>query len=170
MELWDLRTPSGRILPQTRPRGQSLPPGTTHAILGVWTLHRATGRILTTRRAPHKHPYPNTWENTGGAVRAGESPITAAAREVREETGLPCQPQDLLCLGRLATPLALAYVFVYLYDGDPQAVRIQAEEISDYAWTTPQDLRALMKSGIFMPPEVYQYRAFQEDILAYFSL
>lgn len=167
MEVWDLCDPQGRRLGQTHPRGQALPPGTRHAIIVVWTLNASRTKLLTTLRAPDKHPYPNTWESTGGAVQARESPVQGAAREVREETSLPCQAADLIPLGRLATPTAWTYVFVYPYQGPEDAVRPQAGETADYAWHTPVDLEALMAADRFMPPEVGQYQAFREAILSF---
>lgn len=136
MEVWDLRNKKGHLLGRTHPRGQALPPGTTHAIIGVWTIDASRTHLLSTKRAPDKHPFPNTWENTGGAVHAGESPVQGAAREVREETGLPCQARDLLPLGRIPTSSAFAYVFLYLYDGPRDLVQTLPGETVAYMWWT----------------------------------
>jgi putative (di)nucleoside polyphosphate hydrolase len=42
------------------------------------------------------------WDLPKGGANAGESPLQAALRETREETGLQLRPQALLDLGRFA--------------------------------------------------------------------
>jgi ADP-ribose pyrophosphatase YjhB (NUDIX family) len=55
-------------------------------ILGVSTLVRHRGRILLVKRS--RPPLAGYWALPGGRVEAGEALAAAAAREVREETGL----------------------------------------------------------------------------------
>lgn len=169
MELWDLRDARGRLLGRTHPRGTKLPPGSYHAVVGVWTLHRPSASILTTRRSENKDLYPATWETTSGAVIAGESPIQGAAREVREEVGLPCQASDLLPLGRLQVYESLVYVFVFLYDGPQEVARILPSEISAYAWLTLEELEEKIANAELMPPLLLQIRAFRSSLLSYLS-
>jgi ADP-ribose pyrophosphatase len=54
--------------------------------LGVSTVVRRDGAVLLVQRA--KAPYRGIWAFPGGAVEYGESLKAAAAREVREETGI----------------------------------------------------------------------------------
>jgi translation initiation factor 2B subunit (eIF-2B alpha/beta/delta family) len=49
---------------------------------------RHEGRVLLTRRSPDAPTYPGRWAAVSGYVGDGESPETAARREVREETGV----------------------------------------------------------------------------------
>jgi 8-oxo-dGTP diphosphatase len=51
------------------------------------------GRILLV-----KPTYKQPWEIPGGGVEAGESPLAACRREVREELGLDRAPGRLLCV------------------------------------------------------------------------
>lgn len=85
-ELWDIydenRNPTGRI----HRRGDDLAPGDYHLVVHIW-LRDPQGRFLMTRRSPNKG-YPLLWEATGGSALAGDDSLTAALREVKEETGL----------------------------------------------------------------------------------
>lgn len=55
-------------------------------VVCVW-VYDGNGRILLTRRAPEKS-FAGTWENSGGAAKAGESSLVAIVRELEEETGI----------------------------------------------------------------------------------
>lgn len=59
------------------------------AFVDVYVLRRAAGGLetLVLRRARGGR-YPGAWEVVHGSIEAGESPLDAALRELREETGL----------------------------------------------------------------------------------
>lgn len=92
-ELWDVydvnRTPIGR----THVRGEPLAPGDYHLVGDVWTVN-FENKVLLTQRHPSK-PKGLMWECTGGAIQAGESSLCGAVRELREETGLRADPENL---------------------------------------------------------------------------
>lgn len=48
----------------------------------------ADGRVLLIRGAATKKIWANLWNGPGGHVEAGETPLEAARRELKEETGL----------------------------------------------------------------------------------
>jgi 8-oxo-dGTP diphosphatase len=52
------------------------------------------GKVLLTRRA--RAPYEGYWDLPGGFVGEAEHPYEAVKRELREETGLEVEPQELL--------------------------------------------------------------------------
>jgi len=56
--------------------------------------------VLVLRRAPGLRS-PGTWESVHGHIVAGEAPVAAAVRELREETGL--EPSRLYNLSRVET-------------------------------------------------------------------
>ncbi|MBQ7328739.1 MAG: NUDIX domain-containing protein [Oscillospiraceae bacterium] len=62
----------------------------------VW-VYDGEGRVLLTRRAPQKS-FPGTWENSGGAVKAGETSRQAIARELLEETGIEAAEEEFQLL------------------------------------------------------------------------
>ena len=67
-------------------RGTPWGPGEYGLVVCVW-VYDGKGKLLLTRRAREKS-FAGTWENSGGAARAGEDSRTAIARELREETGI----------------------------------------------------------------------------------
>ena len=66
-------------------------------VVCVW-VYDGYGNILLTRRAPGKS-FAGTWENSGGAVKAGENSREAIVRELFEETGIRARPEEFELLG-----------------------------------------------------------------------
>lgn len=63
----------------------------------VW-VYDGRGHILLTRRAKGKS-FSGTWENSGGAAKAGETSRQAIARELFEETGIRASEDEFEYLG-----------------------------------------------------------------------
>ena len=82
------RRPTGRI----HVRGTRWNPGEFGLVVCVW-VYDGKGNLLLTRRAKEKS-YPGTWENSGGAVQAGETSRHAIARELFEETGIRASEEE----------------------------------------------------------------------------
>ena len=76
------RVKTGRV----HRRGTPWQPGDYGLVVCVW-VYDGRGKLLLTRRAPEKS-FAGTWENSGGAAKAGEDSLTAIQRELREETGI----------------------------------------------------------------------------------
>lgn len=73
-------------------RGTRWHPGEYGLVVCVW-VYDGQGRLLLTRRAPGK-TVAGTWENSGGAVQAGEDSRQAIARELFEETGIRAEESE----------------------------------------------------------------------------
>lgn len=67
-------------------RGTPWQPGDYGLVVCVW-VYDGAGHLLLTRRAKGKS-FHGTWENSGGAAKAGETSRQAIARELYEETGI----------------------------------------------------------------------------------
>ena len=73
-------------------RGTPWAPGDFGLVVCVW-VYDGTGHILLTRRAKGKS-FHGTWENSGGAAKAGETSRQAIARELFEETGIRAEESE----------------------------------------------------------------------------
>lgn len=60
----------------------------------VYIVHK--DHVLMHKRAETKEKFPGFWLGPGGHVDAGEDALTAAIREVKEETGVTLEPKDIL--------------------------------------------------------------------------
>ena len=61
-------------------------------------VHADDGAVLLLQRADD----PAFWQSVTGSLEPGESPLEAARRELREETGLALEPRDLRLRTRFA--------------------------------------------------------------------
>jgi 8-oxo-dGTP diphosphatase len=108
--------------------------------LVVAGLVASEGRVLISQRRADQ-AWPLQWEFPGGKVEAGEAPVAALVRELREELAIEVE------VGRVWDVLFHAYdgfdlvMLVYrcriVGDAAPRAV-----EVAAFAWVTPADLPA----------------------------
>ena len=147
-EMWDVldenRQPTGRL----HRRGDFLKKGDYHLVVLV-LLENSEGEFLITKRAPNKG-YGNMWETTGGSAIAGDSSLTAALREVKEETGFDVRAED----GKLVHSWQGSEVFVdvwhFVCDLDPAMAVLQAGETCDIKYATEDEIEALYQEGKFV--------------------
>ena len=160
MELWDLLDKDRNPLGITHPRGRQypMPPHTYHTVVSVFTVD-AKNRLLLTLRAPTKGMYPNYWEFTGGSGVTGEDSLTSAHRELLEETGINCPPEELIFLGTLREPSAFmdCYLCRLTETGEDTPVTLQEWETVDSKWVTFCELETMIHKGLIPPPCAMRY-------------
>lgn len=148
-ELWDVydehRNSAGRL----HRRGDPLPKGEYHLVVYVWMLN-SRGEFLLTKRSPNKG-FPNLWESTGGSALAGDDSLTAAMREVREETGLTLDPGKGRILFTLQGDNYFGDVWLFRQDFDLADVVLQKGETVDKMYADKEAILAMARSGEFVP-------------------
>ena len=82
----DIYDKDRRLTGRVHQRGTPWNPGEYGLVVCVW-VYDGRGHLLLTRRAKGKS-FAGTWENSGGAAKAGETSRQAIARELFEETGI----------------------------------------------------------------------------------
>lgn len=93
MEEWnDIYDENRNLTGQVHRRGTPWKPGEYGLVVCVW-VYDGRGHLLLTRRAKEKS-FAGTWENSGGAAKAGETSRQAIARELFEETGIRSREEE----------------------------------------------------------------------------
>ena len=115
-------------------RGTPWNKGEYGLVVCVW-VYDGRGKVLLTRRAPQKSA-PGTWENSGGAVKAGEDSLSAIVRELREETGIVALPEEFELLDA-CTERGTHYDHYCLHrDSSKVKVTLQPGETDGVQWAT----------------------------------
>ena len=97
LELNDIYDKNRNLTGRVHRRGTRWRPGEYGLVVCVW-VYDGKGNLLLTRRAKGKS-FAGTWENSGGAAKAGETSRAAIARELFEETGIRAGEEEFEFLG-----------------------------------------------------------------------
>ena len=92
MEFNDVYDKDRNLTGRVHQRGTPWKKGEYGLVACVW-VYDGNGNILLTRRAPGKSGA-GTWENSGGAVQAGETSLQGIIRELYEETGIRANAEE----------------------------------------------------------------------------
>lgn len=98
-ELIDILDRHGKQTGESALKSVAHKEGWYHPTVHVW-CYSASGRILMQRRGKHKETFPLKWDvSVAGHVGAGESMVSGALREVKEEIGVSVGPEHLEKIG-----------------------------------------------------------------------
>jgi len=148
-ELWDVydgdRNPTGRI----HRRGDPMAEGDFHIVVHVWMKNSRVEYLLT--RRDFSKGFPGMWESTGGSALAGDSSLSAAVREVKEETGLDLDPTLGKCVLSYRLEDCFVDVWLFLQDFDLSNVVLLPGETIDKMYATAEEIRRMRDEGTFVP-------------------
>ena len=145
MEWNDIYDAQRRLTGRLHQRGTAWGPGEYGLVVCVWVLD-GKGRILLTQRAQEKS-FPGTWENSGGAAKAGEDSLTAIQRELLEETGIRAEKEEFHLL-RSVMEHDTFFDHYWIWKDIPlrQIVLLPGETV-EAQWATFDKVHALIRKG-----------------------
>ena len=148
METWDAYDCNlNKIADVSLIRGEPIPDGHYHLVCEIIVKHN-DGSYLLMQRDKRKH-LGGMWEATaGGSALQGEAPLTCAARELREETGIVSG--EFTEVGRVLHHGHKSIYVEYLCktDADKNRIILQDGETADYKWVTKEELLEMKKSEL----------------------
>lgn len=143
MEFNDIYDKDRNLTGRIHRRGTPWRKGEYGLVVCVW-VYDGHGNLLLTRRAPQKS-FAGTWENSGGAAKAGETSLQAITRELYEETGIYAAQEDfeLLCSGQDRN----AHYDFYCLKNDTalEQIKLQPGETDDVRWATFAEVHQLIE-------------------------
>jgi len=128
---------------------------------------RPDGRIFSQRRSLTRATFPGCWDLVGGHVEAGESPLDALRRELREETGWTLESVlGLLKVVDWETSqggprvLKREFVFVVTIQGDWESPLLEPQNVIEGRWFSEAEKATLHENRI--GTDRYVYDTFEE--------
>ena len=146
-EIWDVLDENRRPTGRTHRRGDPMTPGDYHLCVHI-CVRRPSGEYLITKRAPNKG-FPLMWEITGGSAAAGEDSMTAALREVQEETGLIGAPENAQLVYQMTGDTYHLDVYLLTVDFELSDVVLQPGETVDKRLVTKDEMFDMWENGLF---------------------
>ena len=132
-------------------------------VVCVW-VYDGKGNLLLTRRAQEK-TFAGTWENSGGAVKAGENSRSAIARELFEETGIRANPSEFELLGS-GRDRHTQYDFYCLKRTTPvEEIVLLPGETDAAQWVSMEKVRQMIKDGEICRIIGHQFRRHEKLLL-----
>jgi len=101
-----------------------------------------------------KPTYRPEWLLPGGAIEANESPRQACEREVQEEIGISLAIGNLLCVDYVPQEHVKTESLQFIFDGgilnqeQIQAIRLPAEELSEYRFSPLEEATSLLAPSV----------------------
>ena len=155
MEIWDGYKSDGSLAGVDLVRGEPIPDDLYFMTVEILVRH-TDGDYLLMHRDPRKSAFAGYFEATaGGAAQKGEDPLTAALRELREETGIRAselEPIDHMLYRRM-----LNYQYLCVTDCDKDSVTLQEGETVGYKWVSEAEFIAFIHSGEMIPTQRERY-------------
>lgn len=148
-EMWDVYDENRSLTGRLHRRGDLLKDGEYHLVVHAWLMN-SRGEFLLTKRTSNKG-FPNMWEMTGGSALAGDDSITAAVREVKEETGLTADPSRAERIFTFKRKDSFVDVWLFRQDFDLDDVILQEGETCDKMYAGKAKLKELHDSGDLVP-------------------
>ena len=144
-------------------RGRRWKRGEYGLVSCVW-VHDGRGNILLTRRAPEKSAA-GTWENSGGAVKAGETSLQGVVRELFEETGIRAKPEDFELLGSQMDGNAHFDHYCLKADVPLEEIVLLPGETDGVQWVDFETVHSMVKSKAIHPVIGKQFLKYEQQLL-----
>lgn len=126
-------------------RGTPWKSGEYGLVVCVW-VYDGQGRLLLTRRAKGKS-FAGTWENSGGAAKAGEDSLAAIQRELREETGISAPAEGFEFLDSNRDRNCFYDHYCLKWQGSAEDVVLQPGETDGVKWVTFPQVHGMIRRG-----------------------
>lgn len=143
-------------------RGTPWFPGEYGLVVCVW-VYDGRGHLLLTRRAPGKS-FAGTWENSGGAVKAGETSRQAIARELFEETGIRAEEEEFELLLSDRERNIFYDHYCLKRQISPKDIKLQPGETDAVMWASYGKIHWMIHSGRICKIIASQFRRQEKQL------
>ncbi|MDD6189556.1 MAG: NUDIX domain-containing protein [Clostridiales bacterium] len=168
MELLDIYDENRNFTGKRIVRGERRGKDEYGLAVAVWIVN-SRGELLITLRSPEKESWPDYWENTSGAVQAGESSLEGCIRELREETGISAEPSEPVLMDIQRSKNTFFDSYVIKKDIAIDELRLQPGETVDAMWVTVERFEEMCADGSVAAPIAAGYRRVKPLLMKYIN-
>jgi isopentenyldiphosphate isomerase len=161
-EIFDLVDEEGRIIGQAPRRLCHGNPDLLHAVVHVMVIND-NGEIFLQKRHRSKDIQPGKWDTAvGGHMQPGESPLTAAYREMEEEIGTTNIPLLFAYryIWRTSIESELVHTFIACHNGP---FVLQDSEIEDGRFWKRDEIEQQDNHSLFTPNFIHEYKKYFKE-------
>ncbi len=152
--------PTGDIKEKTKAHEE----GNFHRTAHIWIMDDKR-ELLLQKRSATKKSHPNCWDISGaGHIRAGETVIEGAIRELKEELGVEAKENDfkfIAIVKSIKNPQNQEFAYVYLLESS-NAIKdyiFEDNEVSEVKYVYFEDLEKMVANrveGLLIHKEEYK--------------
>ena len=144
-------------------RGTAWESGEFGLVVCVW-VYDGEGNLLLTKRAKEKS-FPGTWENSGGAVKAGETSLQAIVRELEEETGIRAEAGEFELLTTTRDKNTFYDHYCVKRDVPLERIVLLPGETDDAQWATFEQVHELIRQKKICDIIAQQFLQLEPELL-----
>ena len=141
--------PTGKV----KEKQQAHEDGNFHRTAHVWIINDKN-ELLLQKRSASKKTHPNCWDISGaGHIKAGESVVDGAIRELKEELGVEVEEKDLQYIATIKStknPKNMEFQYVYLLNCNKEIEEyiFEDNEVSEVKYIFYKDLEKMVEEKI----------------------
>ena len=164
MEYIDIFDENNNPIGEIKEKQEAHEDGNFHRTAHVWIINDKN-ELLLQKRSASKKSHPNCWDISGaGHIRAGESVIDGAIRELKEELGVKVKDKDLQYIATIKStknPKNMEFQYVYILNCNKEIEEyiFEDDEVSEVKYVFYKDLEKMVKEraeGLLLHDEEYK--------------
>lgn len=165
MEYIDIFDENNNPIGKIKEKQQAHEEGDFHRTAHIWIMNDKN-ELLLQKRSASKKSHPNCWDISGaGHIKAGESVINGAIRELKEELGAEAKEEELEYIATVKStknPKNKEYQYIYLLHTNKRIDEYIFEdaEVSEVKYVYYKDLEKMVEEkieGLLIHEEEYKY-------------
>lgn len=153
MEYIDIVDKNDNLTGEVKEKQQAHEDGNFHRTAHIWIIND-NNELLLQKRSASKKSHPNCWDISGaGHIRAGETVIEGAIRELKEELGVEVDEKDLNYIATIKSaknPKNMEFGYVYLLKCNKKIEDyiFEDEEVSEVKYIYYEKLEKMVQDKV----------------------
>lgn len=110
------------------------------------------------------------WEITAGSVIKGEDELSAAVRELEEETGIKIYKEKMQLIQRYLGQNSIRYTYIHKVNMENQIIKLSKDETIDYRFITIDEFKRMLETKQFPRPTLDYFKIYNGHFYAMYNV